>query len=256
LRKSLDQNKDLKIDKVKKCCRKHCFGEYSRDFISEEQFKQFYVANNFSNTCSGCDTYFFFRINQFTYGKNYPLDKIKVGRFDLYRNDKLIGTQEDELESKKIVRSLKGFKKYFKTKNLKKREKFFKKNPSLIKGYTISERNLISDLWVSLKKNNEHKPSDLKEEELKNCIDKLPITHYCHCCKKNNLYHKYRNKIKKRKNFYLEMSSAKYNINHIEQHKLKLFKAFQNYFQIKLSLKTPEELVLESEKQKEKKEKK
>jgi len=199
LRKSLDQNKDLKIDKVKKCCRKHCFGEYSRDFISEEQFKQFYVANNFSNTCSGCDTYFF-RINQFTYGKNYPLDKIKVGRFDLYRNDKLRGTQEDELESKKIVRSLKGFKKYFKTKNLKKREKFFKKkNPSLIKGYTISERNLISDLWVSLKKNNEHKPSDLKEEELKNCIDKLPITHYCHCCKKNNLYHKYRNKIKKEK---------------------------------------------------------
>jgi len=55
----------------------------------------------------------FFRINQFTYGKNYPLDKIKVGRFDLYRNDKLIGTQEDELESKKIVRSLKGFKKIF-----------------------------------------------------------------------------------------------------------------------------------------------
>jgi len=65
-------------------------------------------------------------------GKNYPLDKIKIGRFDLYRNDKLIGTQEDELESKKIVRSLKGLKKYFKTKNLKKREKFFKKNKSLI----------------------------------------------------------------------------------------------------------------------------
>jgi len=202
LKKVLTKDKELKSEKINKCYRKHNFGEYSRDFISEEEFMQLYVANGFTNCCSSCNTYFH-RINEFVYAKDYPKEKIRLGRFEVYRDEKLVGTYEDELASKDIVKQLKKYKQYFKIKSLKKKERLHKRNPGLIEGYTMIEKTLINNIWSSLKKNNEFKPSHLREEELKAYIDKLPVTHYCHCCRKNNLYHKYRNHIKKKEEKFL-----------------------------------------------------
>jgi len=91
---------------MNKCYKKHNFGEYSRDFISQEEFMQLYVANGFTNCCSSCSTYFH-RTDEFTYAKDYPKEKIRLGRFEIYRDDKLIGTYEDELASKDVVKQLK-----------------------------------------------------------------------------------------------------------------------------------------------------
>jgi len=110
-----------------------------------------------------------------------------------------------------------------------------------------------------LKKNKDasYKPINVTEDELNNYIEKLPITHYCHCCRKRNLYQKYRNTIKKQKNFYFTKSSAEYNINHIEKHKLKLFEDFQDLFKIKFSSKMDEkEIKIEKKEEKEIKTKK
>jgi len=62
-------------------------------------------------------------------------------------------------------------------------------------------KKLLNDIWLGLKKNKDasYKPINVTEDELNNYIEKLPITHYCHCCRKRNLYQKYRNTIKKQK---------------------------------------------------------
>jgi len=80
-----------------------------------------------------------------------------------------------------------------------------KKNAFITQGYTCSYKKLLNDIWLGLKKNKDasYKPINVTEDELNNYIEKLPITHYCHCCRKRNLYQKYRNTIKKTKKLLL-----------------------------------------------------
>jgi len=124
--KTFTETEELKGCKSSKCYKKHLFGDYSRDYISEQEFQLLYVKSEFINGCSGCNTYFF-RENQFTFGKDYPKDKVKVGRYSIYRDDRLIGTKEQEEKSKEIVRQIKNFRKFYKMRNIKKKEKMIKK---------------------------------------------------------------------------------------------------------------------------------